>query len=214
MDRWMDKEGYDNDDGEWGMRMDGDEDEDTIRMRKQELRRYMMSLRDSLSREEMIRASSIIQEKVLNTDEFNSSSIVGLYSPIGSEVDTSTLARYAIENGKVLAYPRIEDRYTMVFTMVLDPAIDLTIGRYGILEPLPSKVVKPDLVIVPGLVWDEDGYRIGYGKGYYDRYLSMNRDAVRIGLAYDFQVLSSIPHSRMDVRVNMIVTERRSIRVV
>ncbi|MEM4193013.1 MAG: hypothetical protein QXR04_03665, partial [Candidatus Nitrosocaldus sp.] len=67
MDRWMDKEGYDNDDGEWGMRMDGDEDEDedTIRMRKQELRRYMMSLRDSLSREEMIRASSIIQEKVL-----------------------------------------------------------------------------------------------------------------------------------------------------
>ncbi|MEM2062381.1 MAG: 5-formyltetrahydrofolate cyclo-ligase [Candidatus Nitrosocaldus sp.] len=185
-----------------------------ISRRKQELRRYMLNLRNSLSREEMVKASSIIQEKVLETDEFNSSSIVGLYSPIGSEVDTSTLAKRLIESCRVLAYPRIEDKYTMVFARVRDPVIDLTLGRYGILEPLDScEMVKPDLIIVPGLVWDEHGYRIGYGKGYYDRYLRRNPDAAMIGLAYDFQVLSSIPHSEMDVRVKLIVTERRSIRI-
>ncbi|MEM1941924.1 MAG: 5-formyltetrahydrofolate cyclo-ligase [Candidatus Nitrosocaldus sp.] len=189
-------------------------DEDMIGRRKQELRRYMLNLRNSLSREEMVKASSIIQEKVLETDEFNSSSIVGLYSPIGSEVDTSTLAKRLIESCRVLAYPRIEDKYTMVFARVRDPVIDLTLGRYGILEPLDScEMVKPDLIIVPGLVWDEHGYRIGYGKGYYDRYLRRNPDAAMIGLAYDFQVLSSIPHSEMDVRVKLIVTERRSIRI-
>ncbi|MEM4278315.1 MAG: 5-formyltetrahydrofolate cyclo-ligase [Candidatus Nitrosocaldus sp.] len=189
-------------------------DEDMISRRKQELRRYMLNLRNSLSREEMVKASSIIQEKVLETDEFNSSSIVGLYSPIGSEVDTSTLAKRLIESCRVLAYPRIEDKYTMVFARVRDPVIDLTLGRYGILEPLDScEMVKPDLIIVPGLVWDEHGYRIGYGKGYYDRYLRRNPDAAMIGLAYDFQVLSSIPHSEMDVRVKLIVTERRSIRI-
>lgn len=189
-------------------------DEDLIGRRKQELRRYMLNLRNSLNREEMVKASSIIQEKVLETDEFNSSGIVGLYSPIGSEVDTSTLAKHLIESCRVLAYPRIEDKYTMVFARVRDPVIDLTLGRYGILEPLDScEMVKPDLIIVPGLVWDEHGYRIGYGKGYYDRYLRRNPDAAMIGLAYDFQVLSSIPHSEMDVRVKLIVTERRSIRI-
>ncbi len=188
--------------------------EDLIGKRKQELRRYMLNLRDSLSKEEMVRVSRIIQEKVLESDEFNSSYIVGLYSPIGSEVDTSTLAKRVIESCRVLAYPRIEDKYTMVFARVRDPTMDLTLGRYGILEPSDScEMVKPDLIIVPGLVWDERGYRIGYGKGYYDRYLSSNPDAAKIGLAYDFQVLSSIPHSESDVRVNMIVTEKRSIRI-
>lgn len=187
---------------------------DDLYKRKQELRRYMLNLRNSLSREEMVKASSIIQEKVLNSHEFNSSSIVGLYSPIGSEIDTSTLAKHIIESDKILAYPRVEGRYTMIFAKVVDPLIDLTLGRYGILEPSDTcEVVEPDLVIVPGLAWDEHGYRIGYGKGYYDRYLSRNPDAARIGLAYDFQVLSSIPHGEMDVRVNMIVTERRSIMV-
>ncbi|MFN4336596.1 MAG: 5-formyltetrahydrofolate cyclo-ligase [Candidatus Nitrosocaldus sp.] len=188
--------------------------EDLICKRKQELRRYMLNLRNTLSREEMVRASRIIQEKVLESYEFNSSCVVGLYSPIGSEVDTSTLAKRLIESRRVLAYPRIEDKHAMVFARVGDPTMDLTLGRYGILEPTDScEIVKPDLIIVPGLVWDEHGYRIGYGKGYYDRYLGRNPDAVKIGVAYDFQVLSSIPHSESDLRVNMIVTEKRSIRI-
>ncbi|MCS7140584.1 MAG: 5-formyltetrahydrofolate cyclo-ligase [Candidatus Nitrosocaldus sp.] len=186
---------------------------DSVYRRKQELRRYMLNLRNSLSRADIIGRSDIIQGRVLMMDEFNSSSIVGLYSPIGSEVDTSALARYLLEHGRVLAYPRIHGR-EMVFARVVDPVIDLTMGRYGILEPSSAcEVVEPDLILVPGLVWDEHGYRIGYGKGYYDRYIRTNPDAVRIGVAYDFQVLSSIPHSEEDARVCVVLTERRVIRV-
>jgi 5-formyltetrahydrofolate cyclo-ligase len=176
---------------------------------KEDLRRRFLLLRDSLDKRERSRLSEMIQESVISLDEFRSCESIGNYSAIGSEVDTSMIARYSLIQGKSLAYPRIIDSNTMEFRLVRDASLDLVVGRYSILEPLDScEYVEPELLIVPAIVWDEEGYRIGYGKGYYDRYLAKH-DALCIGLAYDFQVLSSIPHTSNDAKVDIIITERR-----
>ncbi len=181
---------------------------------KEELRRRYLYLRDSISKEQRLILSKVIQERLLSLNEFKASSIVGCYSAIGSEVDTSIIALQALIQGKVLAYPKVLNNGSMEFRAVRDIALDLALGRYSILEPLEScELVEPDLLILPGIVWDEHGYRIGYGKGYYDRYINLMLDAKPrcIGLAYDMQVLSSIPHTLNDARVDIIVTEKRIV---
>ncbi len=181
---------------------------------KDELRRRFLSLRDSMSRDHRLMLSKVIQERLLSLSEFKRSSIVGCYSAIGSEVDTSIIASHVLIQGKVLAYPRILGMGKMEFRAVSDPMLDLTLGKYSILEPLEScKLIEPDLLIVPAIAWDEHGYRIGYGKGYYDRYIrsSHAKASIYIGLAYDFQVISSIPHTIHDAKVDIIVTEKRVI---
>jgi 5-formyltetrahydrofolate cyclo-ligase len=184
---------------------------------KDELRRRFLSLRNSMSKEERLMLSKVIQERLLSLSEFKKSSIVGCYSAIGSEVDTSIIASHVLIQGKVLAYPRVLGMGKMEFRAVSDPMLDLTLGKYSILEPLEScKLIEPDLLIVPAIAWDEHGYRIGYGKGYYDRYMKSRsshvyKTSVYIGLAYDFQVISSIPHTIHDAKVDIIVTEKRVI---
>ncbi len=178
---------------------------------KEDLRRRFLLQRDSIDKRERRRLSEMIQERVISLDEFRSCKSIGNYSAIGSEVDTSMIARYSLMQGKSLAYPKIIDSSTMEFRLVRDTSLDLVVGRYSILEPLYScEYIEPELLIIPAIVWDEEGYRIGYGKGYYDRYLAIH-DAISIGLAYDFQVLSSIPRTSNDVKVDMIITEKRIV---
>ncbi len=183
-------------------------------MSKDELRRRYLYLRDSISKEQRLMLSKIIQERLLSLNEFKASNIVGCYSAIGSEVDTTIIASHTLIQGKVLAYPKVLNNGVMEFRAVRDIASDLALGKYNILEPLEScELVEPDLLILPGIVWDEHGYRIGYGKGYYDRYVNSRLDAklTCIGLAYDMQVLSSIPYTLNDVKVDIIVTEKRIV---
>ncbi len=185
---------------------------------KDELRRRFLSLRDSINREQRSILSKMIQERLVSLDEFKRSSIVGCYSAIGSEVDTSIIASHVLMQGKVLAYPRVLSMGKMEFRTIKDPMLDLTLGKYSILEPLEScDLIEPDLLIVPAVVWDEHGYRIGYGKGYYDRYINSRRSSyayissIYIGLAYDFQVIDNVPHTIHDAKVDIIVTEKRVI---
>jgi len=179
---------------------------------KRALRQAMLKTRDSLSREVLDKMSEMIQARVLNMNEFISAKIVAAYHPMGSEVSTLKILSSVLQLNKRLALSRVEDG-TITFAEVKDLEKDLEIGQYKIMEPKNHclKMNEMDLVLVPGIAWDKHGYRLGYGKGYYDRYLA-NLQTVSVGLAYSFQVLEDIPHGRNDFHVNLIVTEKSIIK--
>lgn len=173
----------------------------------------MLKTRNSLSKEMLYKMSEIIQTRVLNMNEFINAKTVAAYHPVGSEVGTLKILSSVLQLNKRLTLPRVEGETKMIFAEVKDLQKDLKVGQYKIMEPKNhcSKINKLDLVLVPGIAWDKYGHRLGYGKGYYDRYL-VNLQTKSVGLAYDFQVLENIPHGKNDFRVNLIVTEKRIIK--
>ncbi len=170
----------------------------------------MLDVRNSLSKEALDHLSNIIQDKVLALDEFRKAECVGVYYSIGSEVSTRKIIEHAMKS-KIVALPKI-DNSTLIFASIKS-IDDLKIGRYNIMEPNGECIVKPDLILVPGIAFDSRGYRIGYGKGYYDKYLASN-DSYSIGLAYDFQILRSIPYDKHDVKMNKIVTDKQILTII
>jgi 5-formyltetrahydrofolate cyclo-ligase len=173
----------------------------------------MLNTRNSSSIEEIQRMSEIIQTRVMNMHEFMNAKTVAAYYPIGSEVNTLNILSTVLSSKKHLTLPRVEHTGSISFAEVNDLDKDLEPGKYKIKEPKHHcpKMHEMDLVLVPGIAWDEHGHRLGYGKGYYDRYLA-SITATSIGLAFDFQVLENIPHENNDLRVNLIVTEKRVIK--
>ncbi len=174
---------------------------------KDALRKAMLDARNSFSSKLLTILSDIIQYRLLTLDKFREAEVIGAYYSIGSEVNTSKILEFALEY-KVLALPMVDEEIKFVRVNNLK---ELVKGRYDIMEPR-GEIIEPDLILVPAIAFDEQGYRIGYGKGYYDKYLSKH-DCYSIGLAYDFQVLESIPHDSHDIRVNMIITDKRVISI-
>ena len=92
---------------------------------------------------------------------------------------------------------------------------ELKSGAYGILEPEEIRAIEPhkiDVAIVPGIAFDFRGYRIGYGKGYFDRLLA-KMDAMKVGIAFDFQLVEEIPHEKHDIKMDVIITEKRILQL-
>ena len=130
----------------------------------------------------------------------------------GSEIHTLPMIERALMEGKRIAAPRAErSTRSLVPAEITDPGRDLAPGAHRILEPAPHcPTVEPcllDAVIVPAAAWAEDGYRLGYGAGYYDRFLSRNPRAVRIGLGLEVQVVPCVPHDAHDLPVDLLVTD-------
>jgi 5-formyltetrahydrofolate cyclo-ligase len=120
-------------------------------------------------------------------------------------VRTDLLISEAKKLGKTVALPRVEGE-SISFYQHSDND-HLVKGRFGIMEPLPQVGIKGiDLLVVPGIAFDRRGYRLGYGKGYYDKFLSKN-PTISIGLAYSIQIVQIIPHGSHDRRMDLIATE-------
>lgn len=179
---------------------------------KDALRQAVLKIRNSLPQEILDKLSEDIRTRVIGMDKFTNATIVGAYHSIGSEVRTLKILCEVLQRGKRLALPRVIDENTIVFAEVKDLEDDLEIGRYNIMTPKDhcEQLEKIDLVLVPGIAWDGQGYRIGYGQGYYDRSLAKLR-TTSIGLAYDFQVFEEIQHGKNDFCVDFIVTDKRII---
>jgi 5-formyltetrahydrofolate cyclo-ligase len=185
-------------------------------MLKSELRKLMTEQRLALSPQERERLGAGAQAALISSEAFARARLVLLYDPIRGEVPTERIAAAAVAAGKQLALPRVgrEPRHLWLHAYAGDPAL-LVAGAYGIREPAPDwPLVAPqavDLVVVPGVAFDRQGNRLGYGGGYYDRMLptvrSGNPSAVLVGLAYGFQVVAGLPGDSHDVPVDAIATE-------
>jgi 5-formyltetrahydrofolate cyclo-ligase len=172
---------------------------------KAELRTFARAQRAAMSVETCERASARIRTWIESLPVFERAKVVAIYHPLNREVDVRGLGG----SQKLLVYPRLLDKTakTMEFATLRHHFVH---GVFGLQEPDGEPVSKDaiDLIVVPGLVFDEMGGRIGYGAGYYDLYLKDFRGAV-VGAAYDQQIAPAIPCDPWDVSMQWIVTETR-----
>jgi 5-formyltetrahydrofolate cyclo-ligase len=165
----------------------------------------MLEKRNGLASGEIARLSKHIQESVISTKEFKSAKVVGAYYAFGSEVKTDLILEKARALSKKIALPSVEGESLAFYEM--SSGKYLVKGRFGIMEPLPyGPVDEIDLLIVPGIAFDKNGYRLGYGMGYYDKFLA-KKNVFSIGLGYSLQLLESLPKGKYDKRLDAIATE-------
>ncbi len=178
---------------------------------KEELRKRLLTRRTELSQSDRRTKSALILDALLRADAFADSSNVAAYLPVNGEVDTLGIFRKCLEMGKKVFFPKIMGG-DMVFLRTRDLG-ELIPGPFNIPEPPADseKADRIDLALVPGLVFDLCGNRIGYGKGFYDIFLKNFPRQSSFGLAYRFQVLGRIPTLNTDMKMGYIVTEEGTI---
>ena len=154
-----------------------------------------------------------IQASLEDMPEFKSAKKILFYAPINGEVDTFAIMEKWV-NKKELYLPKTNKKDHRLYIHKITSLDDFKIGAFGIPEPHKnSEEIQPgklDLVVVPGVVFDKTGHRIGFGLGYYDRMLKKTR-CPKIGLAYEFQIIENIPGEPHDVPVNIVITNKRII---
>jgi 5-formyltetrahydrofolate cyclo-ligase len=182
-------------------------------MPKKLIRKELLARRDALPAPERRLCGKAIQRRLLETALFQRSRVLGLYSPVRNEVPTDAIFRAALARGKRPAYPRVQGA-SLEFIEVADPD-DLEKGAFGILEPKGDRRIalgEMDLLIVPGVAFDLEGGRLGYGKGFYDRLLADGAFHGRlVGLCYELQLLPRLPREGHDVLMDVVVTEQRTL---
>lgn len=175
----------------------------------------MARLREALSEESIREKSLEIARKLVGLAEFQASQNILFFLSLPSEVQTDEMIQQALSLGKKVHVPLVDAKHRRLKISEIS-GLDIGFERkqFGILEPglAHLKIVPPetlDFVLVPGLAFDRKGGRVGYGAGYYDRFLKGVRGhAVSVGVAYDFQMLDSVPQTQFDVPVQKILTEK------
>ena len=181
-----------------------------IRTQKLEMREKYLAVRDAIPQEQKDIYDKKIFDRLISSITYRHSTDILLYASINGEVNIWPIFEAALKDGKKVAFPCCNDDNTMTFRYVTDRS-QMSERTFGILEPDPSCEAcctsNFSLLIVPGLVFDKNGYRIGYGKGFYDRYLS-SFAGVSIGLVYSRLLLAEVPKGRFDRHVDVIISEK------
>lgn len=178
---------------------------------KNSLRKAVLSFRNSLDKSSVLSMSADIFRQFLSIEKIQTSSRFMLYVDFRNEVATREIISDLLDLGKEVYLPvtlKYEKKLIPKRIFSLD---DLVFGAYGILEPrIDAPTIDNsllDVVIVPGSVFDKNGYRTGYGGGYYDRFLE-NTDAIRVGVCFDFQLVDDVFPENHDKRMDFIITEK------
>ncbi len=155
--------------------------------------------------------SALIAEKFLSLPEVKKAKSILLYFPHKNEVDTTFIIEELLKEGKDVVLPKVVGFH--IYPIKISNLASLKSGYAGIKEPEGEKypLENIDIIVVPAIAFDIHGHRLGYGKGYYDRLLS-KVNALKIGLAYNFQVLEKLPSEPHDIPVDLIVTPTKIIK--
>ena len=180
--------------------------------KKNALRKMLLEKRDGISAEMKVITSRQIQKKIQKIKNYAEATSIASYYPIGSEVLTQSIMQDILSKGVKLSLPKIindmlEYRQVSDFTQ-------MEMGKFDIPEPrADAKLVEDiDVILVPAVGLSRDGNRIGYGRGYFDKFLAQN-DVTSIALSYSKQLVGNIPTDDTDIPVNWIVTEDQIIKV-
>lgn len=181
---------------------------------KNTARIFVKNERLNMSTQDNINYSVIIADKILSMPEFSYNHDIYTYMSFRNEVNTDYLISQCLLAGKNTAVPKVygED---MIFYQILNTT-NLCEGYMGIKEPsgnLPVMDTHKGIIIVPGMVFDRKGNRAGYGKGFYDRYLAKNPDLIKIGIAFNFQIVDEIETNQFDIPMDYIITEQEFIKI-
>lgn len=182
-------------------------------MEKHEIRQQLLLRRKQLEKPLWLDLSLLVQQRLLDSECFARAETLALYSPVNNEVHTDKLLAVARLQEKRICFPRVCGE-TLQFVEV-ESAAELQPGTFGVAEPVGGKVLQGqqiDLVVVPGVAFDREGFRLGYGKGFYDRELSrMSPQTISVGLCYDFQLCDVLPVEAHDQQLDYVATETRLI---
>lgn len=180
---------------------------------KRNLRREVLSLRDNIPEKERERGRILITERICNHQMFCSSDILLAFVNYGSEIDTQDIISEALKKGKVVYVPRVEGEDMNFYR--INSLEDLCVGYKGIREPAEGaeaflysgKDAEKVLMLMPGAVFDEGRNRIGYGKGFYDRYLSdkAGLQIRTIGIGYKCQLVKELPAQDWDIKPYQVI---------
>lgn len=153
-----------------------------------------------------------IAETVIKSSQYKNADKIYAYWSVGSEVETNSIISKALADGKKVALPKCSDKEGNMQFYYITSISDLIDGMYDIKEPptdnLADNFTTDSLCLVPALSFDKDGYRLGYGKGYYDRFLSAFT-GVTMGLCYEECLRETLPKDCYDKKVNYIVTNEK-----
>ena len=186
-----------------------------IRKHKIEIRKQHLERRTAISEDTRAVRDAKICKNILASAAYRYADIILLYYPVKAEVNVLPVMEAALAAGKKVAFPRCQAQdHSMVFHYTTGTA-DFESGAYGLKEPLASLPAfdpaeaehKNVLCIVPAVVYDRRGYRVGYGGGYYDRFFGKFKPA-SVGVVYEEFILRSVPHGRFDISVDVVVSER------
>ncbi len=186
-------------------------------LKKQDFRNKFKYIRANLTVDEKTKKDLYIQESLYSLKEYRDADYILSYVSRENEPDTKGFIKRAFLDGKKIAVPRCNNADVGMEFFLINAFEDLEKGHFGILEPKSDNKEtfiksKYSLCIVPGLGFDGRGHRIGYGAGYYDRYLN-SFEGITVGLCYDACFVERLPIGGFDVRVNMVITEKKIVNV-
>ena len=175
-------------------------------MDKQSLRRQIRQQKRAMTEEQIVSASRRLGEKLAASELYQQAKTIYGYLPYNQEVRTVPMLQRALEDGKRVAVPKCYgDEMRFIY---LDDLSRVEAGYCGIPEPIADEPVASDptaLVLMPGLAFDREGHRIGYGGGFYDKFLAAEPNHPTLALCYDFQMVESIPTEAFDIPVDCVL---------
>lgn len=184
---------------------------------KEVIRKQVLVVRNKLSDDEVYRLSESIFLNLRENRFFDNSTHIMVYLDFKHEVKTDFIINYCLEHGKKVYIPIcIPETHELCISRITNLK-ELKSGHFGIREPMTEYIRLSDsnlidLVLVPGVAFDSAGNRIGFGAGYYDRFMKrLNPGAVKAALAYSFQVVDSVPSDEYDIPADYIVTEKGTV---
>ena len=184
-----------------------------IRVVKKAIRTAMKARLNAVSPHETLSASKSVLAQLEGLDQWNRAETVLAFLSMRDELNTTPILKAALEQGKTLAVSKVTGE-DLVFYQIKDLEKDVAPGSFGILEPVPGlpeidvKTLseKRSVALVPGLAFDKENFRLGRGKGFYDRFLaSVGNSLYRIGIGYSFQLVERVPKEPHDLQLDAVI---------
>jgi 5-formyltetrahydrofolate cyclo-ligase len=178
---------------------------------KLELRKIVSKRKSILSYSDKEKLDGIVFNKIINDNYYKASRCIFIFVSYNGEVDTHRIIKYALKDKKIVCVPKVISKKEGMISVKIDKFEDLKPGTYGILEPTDTSstinACNIDMVFVPGAAFSKSCGRVGYGGGFYDRFLkNTNEWCKKIALAYDFQIFDEVPMEKYDVWMDGIIT--------
>lgn len=193
---------------------------DDISNKKKEIRKDILKVRRNMDIDKKNSYDRLIEDSFFKSRFYKDAKNIFIYISYDSEINTKNIINRAIKDGKNIFVPRTEFTTKLMNAVKINNFENLIERRYGILEPKKEEpFIDPnnlDLIVVPGVAFDKDGGRIGYGAGYYDRYFKrINTEnwsrITKLALIYDFQLIDKVPIDEEDVLIDAVLTEKQFI---
>ena len=157
--------------------------------------------------------STLIIERILGEIDLESSETIALYYPFNNEVNVLPLIELLLKQKKRVVLPKVTGKTTMEFYRI-ESTVDVELSKFGVYEPNTKSIVNKieiDWMLIPGVGFNSKGYRLGYGAGYYDRYLEEHQFKT-VGICFDFQITDAFEINEYDVPLDFIISENRLLQ--